>query len=153
MTNQIDAIELLLADHRTIGDYVERLEASDDPVEIGDLFVRIVDELAAHEAAEREVVYPAFSAALGAVDDTLEHRIGEHEEIDALLAEMRSLAPAGFGFTKRGSALLLEITGHFEREEASVFGRMRAALNADELGRLGSRVLETKQRVRAIAAG
>ena len=41
-------------------------------------------------------MYPAFRAALGMTDDdTLDHRIGEHEEIDELLAEMRRLTPTG----------------------------------------------------------
>jgi hypothetical protein len=71
--------------------------------------------------------------------------MGEHEELNELLAEMRSLAPDCFGFTKRGSALLLEIKGHFLREEESVFARMRAAFSADELAELGCRVLEVKQ--------
>ena len=71
--------------------------------------------------------------------------MGEHEELNELLAEMRSLAPDCFGFSKRGSALLLEIKGHFLREEESVFDRMRATLSADELAELGSRVLAVKQ--------
>jgi hypothetical protein len=92
------------------------------------------------------VVFPAFRAALEMADDsTLARRMGEHEELNDLLAEMRSLAPDCFGFTKRGSALLLEIKGHFLREEESVFARMRAAFSADELAELGSRVLEVKQ--------
>jgi hemerythrin superfamily protein len=146
MTNQIDAIDLLLRDHRLIDGLAEQLDTVDDPTEIRRLYLRIVEELAAHEAAEQEVVFPAFRAALEMADDnTLARRMGEHEELNDLLAEMRSLAPDCFGFTKRGSALLLEIKGHFLREEESVFARMRAAFSADELAELGSRVLDVKQ--------
>ncbi len=146
MTNQIDAIELLLRDHRLIDGLAEQLDTVDDPAEIRRLYLRIVDELAAHEAAEQQVVFPAFRAALETADeDTLARRMGEHEELNDLLAEMRSLAPDCFGFTSRGSALLLEIKGHFLREEESVFARMRATLSADELAELGSRVLAVKQ--------
>jgi hypothetical protein len=92
------------------------------------------------------VVFPAFGAALEmADDDTLARRMGEHEELNELIAEMRSLAPDCFGFTKRGSALLLEIEGHFLREEETVFARMRDSFSADELAELGSRVLAAKQ--------
>jgi hemerythrin superfamily protein len=146
MTNQIDVIDLLLRDHRMIDGLAEQLDAEDDPAEIRRLFLRIVDELAAHEAAEQEVVFPAFRAALEmGDDDTLAHRMGEHEELNELLAEMRSLAPDCFGFIKRGSALLLEVKGHFLREEESVFARMRASFSADELAELGSRALVVKQ--------
>ena len=145
MTNQIDAIELLLRDHRLIDGLAEQLDTVDDPAEIRRLYLRIADELAADEAAEQQVVFPAFRAARNTADeDTLARRMGEHEELNDLLAEMRSLAPDCFGFTSRGSALL-SIKGHFLREEELVFARMRAALSADELAELGSRVLVVKQ--------
>jgi hemerythrin superfamily protein len=152
MTSSIDAIELLLRDHRLIVGLAEQLDTVDDPAELRRLYLRIVEELAAHEAAEQEVVFPAFQAALEMVDDdsTLARRVGEHEEMNDLLAEMRSLAPDCFGFAKRGSALLLEIKGHFLREEESVFDRMRAALSTDELTELGSRVLAVKQHASAL---
>lgn len=147
MTNQTDAIELLLCDHRLIDGLVEQLDAADDPAEIHDLYLQIVEELVAHEAAEQEVVFPAFQAVLQlADDDSVAHRMGEHEELNELLAEMRSLAPDCFAFIKRGSALLLEVKAHFEREEESVFGRIRASFSADELAELGTRVLAVKQR-------
>jgi hemerythrin superfamily protein len=145
MPNQIDVIDLLLSDHLLIDGLAEQLDASDDPAEIRRLFLRIVEELAAHEAVEQEVVFPAFRAALEAEDDTLAHRMGEHEELNEMLAEMRSLPPDGFGFTKRGSALLLEVKGHFQREEESVFARMRATFSADDLAELGSRALVVKR--------
>jgi Hemerythrin HHE cation binding domain len=146
MTNQIDAIELLLRDHRLINGLAEQLDTVDDPAEIRRLYLRIAEELSAHEAAEQKVVFPAFRSALEMADDnTLARRMGEHEELNELLAEMRSLAPDCFGFTKRGSALLLEIEGHFLREEETVFARMRASFSADELAELGSRVLAAKQ--------
>jgi iron-sulfur cluster repair protein YtfE (RIC family) len=151
MTNRIDAIELLLRDHRMIDGLAEQLDTVDDPAEIRHLYSRIVEELAAHEAAEQDVVFPAFRAALEqSDDDTVARRMGEHEELNEVLAEMRSLPPDSFAFTKRGSALLLEIKGHFQREEELVFTRMRAAFSADELAELGSRVLAVKQRSPAV---
>ena len=146
MTDQVDGIELLLRDHRVIDGLAEQLDATDDPAEIRHLFLRIVEELAPHEAAEQEVVFPAFRARFDTADDnTLANRIGEHEEMNELLAEMRSLSPDCFGFGKRGSALLLDIKGHFRREEESVFDCMRSLLSADELAELGSRVLAVKR--------
>ena len=146
MTYQIDVIELLERDHRLIDDLAEQLDASDDPAEIRRLYMRIVEELSAHEAAEQQVVFPAFRAKFEAAgNDTLSHRMGEHEELNGLLAEMRGLAPDCFGFTKRGSALLLEVKAHFLLEEESVFARMKATLSADELAELGTQALAAKQ--------
>ncbi len=153
MTNQIDAIELLVSDHRLIDGLAEQLDTTDDPAEIGRLYLQIVDELIAHEAAEQEVVFPAFQAVLDlADDDTVAHCMGEHEELNGLLAEMRSLAPDCFAFMKRGSALLLEVKAHFEREEESVFARIRASFTAEQLAEMGAQVQAAKQRCGANTA-
>ncbi len=146
MTNPIDVIDLLERDHRRIDALAEDLENADDPTDVRRLFLTIVEELAAHEAAEQKVLFPAFRTMVAATDDTtLAHRMGEHEELNGLLAEMRSLAPKGFAFTKRGSALMLEVKAHFMLEEESVFAPMRETMSAEDLGELGRRALEVKQ--------
>jgi hemerythrin superfamily protein len=131
VVNQVDVIELLERDHRRISALAEKLDSIDDPREIRSLYLRIVDELTMHETIEQQVVFPAYRAMGEADDDTLEHRIGEHEELNELLAEMRGLDPAGLAFVKRGSALLLEVKGHFQREEESVFARLRSCRGSE----------------------
>ena len=146
MTQQIDVIELLERDHQLINELVELLDAEDDPAEIRRLYLRIVGELSAHEAMEQQVVFPAFRARCAAEgDDTLAHRMGEHEEMNEMLAEMRSLAPDCFAFVKRGSALLLELKGHFLREEETVFDRMKQEFGPDELVELAVRGISVKE--------
>jgi hemerythrin superfamily protein len=150
MTTETDAIDLLLHDHRAIDRLAEQLDATDDVAEIARLLDRIVVELTAHEAAEHEVIFPAFRATLGRADDeTIERRMGEHEELNDVLAEMQALEPDCFGFVKRASALLLDVRGHFLREEESVFVRMRDSMSDEELADLGSRALAVKQRAAA----
>ena len=142
----MDVIELLERDHRLINRLAAQLEAADDPAEIRSLFLQVGQELAAHEAVEQQVLFPAFRLALAATgDDTLERRMGEHEEVNELLAEMRILAPDGFGFTKRASALMLEVNSHFQLEEDTVFARMRAALTPDQLAELTAKAASAKR--------
>lgn len=141
MTTDVDVIQILESDHRRIDDLAERLDSVTDTEEIRRLYVQIVEELLAHESVEQQVVFPAFRALLDeAGDDTLDRRIGEHEELNELLAEMRDLDPCGFAFVKRASALLQEVEGHFACEEESVFARLRAELTSDEIAALGERV-------------
>jgi len=147
MSTPSDAIELLLQDHRLIAGLGEQLNAADDPAEIRRVFLRIVEELSMHEAAEQEVIFPAFRASFEtAGETTVAQRIGEHEELNELLAEMRGLAPDGFGFDKRAGAFLLEITSHFRQEEETVFDRLRAAFSAGELAELATRAVAVKKR-------
>jgi iron-sulfur cluster repair protein YtfE (RIC family) len=146
MSQQIDVIELLERDHRSINQLVEQLDAATDPIDIRGLYLRVVEELSAHEAAEQQVLFPAFREKFAAASDgILVTRMGEHEEMNEMLAEMRSLAPDCYAFIKRGSALLLEIKGHFQLEEETVFDRMRSAFDHQELVELGIRVTAVKQ--------
>lgn len=146
MNQPIDIIELLERDHRSINELVERLDTASDPAEIRGLYLRVVEDLSAHEAAEQQVLFPAFRARCAtASGDILAHRMGEHEEMNEMLAEMRNLAPDGYAFIKRGSALLLEIKAHFLLEEETVFDRMRWAFDRQELIELGERIAAVKQ--------
>jgi iron-sulfur cluster repair protein YtfE (RIC family) len=137
-----DIIEILERDHRRISDLAERLDSVSDDDEIRDLYRQIVDGLLAHEAIEDEVLFPAYRKMLhdGAAAP-LEERLGEHEELNEMLAEMRDLDAHDFAFVKRGSALLLELERHFELEEGSVFARMREELPEAELIELGRRAM------------
>jgi hypothetical protein len=57
---------------------------------------------------------------------------------------MRILAPDGFGFAKRASALLLEVNSHFLFEEETVFARMRSAMTQRELAELAAHAVRVK---------
>jgi hemerythrin superfamily protein len=145
LTDPDDVIELLSRDHRALRGLLDQLDHEYDRAELSVLFSRIVHELAAHEAAEEQVVFPAFRTAIPAQQRDAAHRMGEHEEINELLAEMRVLTPDDPGFEKRASALSLELEAHFTAEEEDVFPRLKASLGHDELVDLGVRVLAVKQ--------
>jgi hemerythrin superfamily protein len=146
MTRRLNVIELLERDHRLIDQLAEQLDDTTDPSEIRRLFLRLVEELSAHEAAEQDVLFPAFRSMVEAAgEETVDRRVGEHQELNELLAEMRTLAPDCFAFAKRAGALLMEIKDHFLIEEETVFARMREALDADQLAELGARAIIVKQ--------
>lgn len=143
MPTDDDIIEILERDHRRISDLAERLDSVTDDDEIRDLYRQIVEGLLAHEAIENEVLFPAYRKLLHTDEAApLDERLGEHEELNDLLAEMHDYDPHDFAFVKRGSALLLEIERHFDLEEASVFAAMRAQVPRAELVELGRRALD-----------
>ena len=150
MQEPIDVIRMLEHDHRVISALARELDTVDDPVVVGAMYERIVDELLAHEEAEQELVFPALAAAPGSdTEPMLDHRLGEHDELNCMLREMKGLDPSGFAFAKRGSALLLELEGHFEREEQTVFAQLRAVVPEAELIAMGERAALIKQAARA----
>lgn len=146
METHENLIDLLERDHRRIDGLAEQLDSATDSDVIRDLYRQIVDALRTHEAIEHQILFPAFHRMLaaGGEDTTLSARVGEHEELNSMLAEMSDLDCEDYAFIKRGSALLLELEGHFDREETSVFAPMRERIDADELLRLGERALALK---------
>jgi hemerythrin superfamily protein len=146
MAASLDAIELLIEDHRVIGQLLDQLDEEPDPAKLRLLYLQLVDLLSAHEAAEQQVVFPAFCLALPGAADEAADRLAEHEEVNQLLADMRALSPADLGFDKRASALVLELQNHFLNEEESAFLRLRAALTHEQLLELAERVEVAKRR-------
>jgi hemerythrin superfamily protein len=128
-------IELLLRDHRLLTQLLDRLDTEDRPAEMHALFLRIAGELAAHEAAEEDVVFPAALAAIPVDQPEVRDLMAGHEEVNSLLAEMLQLDPASFGFLKRASALVLDLRAHFAAEEEVLFPLLRSVLGPVERGR------------------
>ena len=139
MTDAVDVVDLLTADHRAIGGLLDELDAAERPEDILRLYLRIAADLSAHEAAEQEVVFPALAGAGGK-----DARLGEHEEINELIDEMRTLAPSGHAFTKRLSALALDVRAHFETEEESLFPLLRSTFPPERLVELASAARRAK---------
>src|SRR5579859_5636155 len=149
MAEPLDVVELLIQDHRMIGQLLQELDEEERPDKQRLLYLRLVGLLSAHEEAEQEVLFPAFRSAFAAAGQEAANRLAEHEEINELLAEMRGLTPAGPGFEKRASALILELQNHFLNEEESVFPRLQAAVSHDQLLELAGRVEAVKRRAPA----
>lgn len=135
MAEPQDLIDLLVEDHERMRDLLERLDCEEDPERVRPLFLELAEALVAHEAMEHEVLFPALGAGVHEVHE----REGEHEEINQLLEEMRTLSTTGFGFLKRTCAVVLELREHFETEETVLFPMARLALTPEERVELGRR--------------
>jgi hemerythrin superfamily protein len=135
-----DVIELLTRDHQALRRLVEELDTEEEVARLRILFQLFVRNLAAHEAGEQQVVFPVYCDAVRAGSIEARRRTDEHEEINELLAEMRSLTPDDVGFEKRAGALSVELDAHFAAEEENVFPQLRASFSPGELMALGDRV-------------
>lgn len=140
-----DAIDVLIDDHRFMEVLLDQLDVEDDPAEMRRLFARLAGELAAHESAENDVVFPAARAAVPTGRREVHKLTGEHEEVNSLLAEMLVLDPSGAGFAKRAGALVLELRAHFAEEEEVLFPALRAALEPAVLAGLANRIRAVKR--------
>jgi hemerythrin superfamily protein len=138
-----DVVDLLMEDHRRLEGLLQRLDRAQDQTELRSLYLQVVGELAAHEACEQQVVFPALRASVPAAGADMVACLDQHDEINSLLDEMLGLDPSCYGFTKRTSALILELQAHFAEEE-ELFGRLRAALDPAKLADLARRARAAK---------
>jgi iron-sulfur cluster repair protein YtfE (RIC family) len=149
VTEPTDVIDLLLEDHRVVRGLLAELDAADQPEDLRRLYLRIVELHGGHEAAEEDVVFPALRRAAPAAANAALARMGEHEELDQLLEEMRRLAPSGHGFAKRAVALVLELTAHLDAEEQIVFPLLRQSLTPERRAALAVASVLAKDRAPA----
>ena len=85
-----------------------------------DLFTRTRIELEAHEAAEERFLYaPMLMDDMGL--DSTRHALHEHHTIDELVAEVRSLDPAGEAWLEKCRELSHEVHHHLREEERKFF--------------------------------
>lgn len=136
-----DVIEQLVDDHRVMRRLLDWIDAESDPVPLRQAFIELAALLAQHEAVEQQVLFPALGSEAGPADD----RLGEHEEVNQLLDEMRGLRTASFGFLKRATSVVVQLRDHFEHEEEELFPVLRALLSDEELAALAGPALAARR--------
>ncbi len=145
----IDAVDLLMRDHRLVEQLFLQLEAAlaaDDHAEQRELADRILTALSVHAAVEEEVLYPAARGvpdAAGLVDRSL----AEHAELEALLAGLDGRQPGDAGFEEGFGHARDLFARHVGEEEGELFPTLRRSVPDDELVALRDRLADACRRV------
>lgn len=93
------------------------------------------DEGREHFRLEEELLLPAFAAHVGEQDEDIERVLAEHADIRRRIDELeRQNAPEVAALTALGEVL----RDHVRHEERTVFGRVEAALDDEQLAALGT---------------
>ena len=106
---------------------------------------RLVDELSLHEQVEDEIFYPSVTAASPLV--AVAH--AEHRYLEDQVAVVLRTGPAGAGFDDEVRVLHEAVEHHAGHEESEMFTEVDAKLDGDELERMGARIVERLERLRA----
>ena len=134
-----DAIDMLIADHRTVQKlYKEfrKLDRSDE-----EALIEIVEtacaELKIHAIIEEEIFYPAVRSKMGdAGDDLLNEAAVEHEVADGLIDRLGETDPSEPDYAATFAVLCEYVEHHVKEEEKELFPRVRKLheLDLEELG-------------------
>ena len=128
------ATDLLKSQHKDVADLFKRIEKSKKDEEKRELFEELASSLAAHDAIEREIFYPACEEKMG-LTDLLNEAIVEHGVVEFSLY----LADQALGdddFDAKVTVLKDVVEHHVEEEEKEFFPKVERALGAEKLKEL-----------------
>ena len=149
----MNAFALLKADHEKVADMLVTIEdTTERAIKTRDaLFARLKEELDLHARIEEEMFYPALKESEETRDITLE-AYEEHRLVKQLLGELEAEPKDTEEWTAKFTVLKENIEHHVEEEEGEMFKKAQRVLSKEEIEALGERLLEVKQRERAIGA-
>jgi hemerythrin-like domain-containing protein len=129
------ATELLTEQHEEVAGLFKVIEQTDQTAEKKAAFKQLAAKLAAHDAIERKIFYPACEEAMGLNDD-LGEALVEHGVVEfALYLANEAVGKPDFDFKCKVLKELVE--HHVEEEQDDFFPKVEKALGEDRLLSLG----------------
>jgi hemerythrin superfamily protein len=144
----MDAIALLVKDHRTVKALFARFEKLGDGAmkEKKAVVAQISRELAIHAAIEEALFYPTARKALKAKEDLVLEALEEHHVVKLLLQELEGLDPSHERFDAKVKVLIEAVEQHVREEEKDLFPAFQRKVSGAERAVLG-RALEAAKKV------
>lgn len=152
----MNAIALLKADHEKVKKLLTQLEST---TERGvktreELLSKIEHELLIHTQLEEKIFYPAYKAAGGKEEATMDAEAREeHRAVeDLVLPDLKATDPSKITFSGRAKVLKELLEHHIEEEEDELFPQAKKLLSAKVLNELGSAMQALRAELKKEAA-
>ena len=140
-----DAIELLMADHRTVEGLFEKFEGTEDREKKQAIARQVCLELMVHATIEEEVFYPAIKEAVE--DDLYNEAYVEHDGAKVMIAEILE-GSAEDDFYDAKVKVLSEMIKHHVKEEEQRDGLFAQAKKGGvDMQQLGAELAARKDAV------
>jgi hemerythrin superfamily protein len=144
---EMDAIELLMQDHKKVQKVFKEFEKSKDELgeaEKSEMVRQCCMDLKIHTQLEEEIFYPAAREAIED-EELLDEAEVEHASAKQLIDELESMEPGEELYDARFTVLGEYVNHHIKEEEHSLFPEVKKAkLDLDELGQ---QMLQMKQKL------
>lgn len=135
-----NGIDLILADHEHVASLFDAFDSTGEAGVIG----QVIDQLAAHDDAEQQALYPLAAIVLddaSLLDAALLAHAAVKRQIDHLKAQ------EGAPFTEGAAVLRALVEDHVAEEEKRLLPALRDAATDGQLDELAGRILQLKQRI------
>jgi hemerythrin superfamily protein len=143
----MNAVKLLKQDHQRVRKLFDEYDEAGDrsSKKKREIAETIFQELELHRKLEEEIFYPAVNArANQEVIELVIENLEEHEEVGALIEELRDLDPADASYGESFAQLVESVQEHIEAEESEMFPEAEKRLR-DQLDEIGSQMEEEKE--------
>ncbi|HET7539539.1 MAG TPA: hemerythrin domain-containing protein [Polyangiaceae bacterium] len=141
------ALDLLKTQHDEVKALFKRIEKANTRAAKVKFFDELAAKLAAHDAIEREIFYPACEKALGMID-LLGEALVEHGVVEFSLYQA-DLAKKDRDFSFKCQVLSELVEHHVQEEEDDFFPKVQKALGKEKLLELGARMSERFEQAKA----
>lgn len=141
----MDAVELLIGQHRSLEQRMARLHEAASDADRAALVAEVGDHLTVHLASEEEIFYPAVRAA--GTEDILLESLEEHLSLKRLLADLLELAPGAPTFEPKFKVLKEQAEHHHKEEEEHLFPTVCKLIEAPARTLLGEKMLALQRRL------
>lgn len=139
----MDPFKLLKADHRTVSELFETVEAARGQAKSA-AFKKLKTELDVHAHIEETFLYPPLKKAEASRDITLE-AYEEHKVVKDLLAELAGGKPSD-EWNAKLTVLKENVDHHVGEEEGDLFDKAKKVLSNEELELVGDKMVAEKKR-------
>jgi hemerythrin superfamily protein len=142
----VDAVKLLISQHRTMEDLLQKVMKESGEEKRKALFAEAGDELTVHIKSEEEIFYPAVKAAR--TEDILLESLEEHLSLKRLLADLLALDPSEKAFEPKFKVLKEQTEHHHKEEEENLFPKVMKLMDNARRAALGKEMLALQEKLK-----
>lgn len=148
--SRIDAVTLLIADHKKVKklfkDFEKLKDGEGSTKEKSAIVQEICMELTVHTTVEEEIFYPAVRESIGD-DDLMDEADVEHAGAKFLITELEVMKPGDDHYDAKVTVLGEYIDHHVKEEHEEMFPKARKA--KVDMAQLGERIMRRKEELQA----
>ncbi len=141
----VNAVDLLRADHRKVQDLFEEFEGADTR-SLQRIADQALTELEVHAKVEESVIYPAIREVLDE-EDLMDEALEEHHVAELLIKELRKMGPKDERYKAKFKVLAEMVKHHIEEEESQILPQ--AEQSDIDLVELGQEAMARKDKLMA----
>jgi hemerythrin superfamily protein len=142
----MDAINLLISDHREVETYFRQFEEAGPRANVtkAKLVSSMIRALSVHAAIEEGLFYPAARRASTDSNEQVLESLEEHHIVKWVCSELEGMEPTDERFEAKVTVLMENVRHHVEEEEQDLFPKIKDALSEEHLAELGRELEEAK---------